>query len=762
MKRKICFIALLLSFACLFASCNLFETEPDNAPEHENEGNHEHLPDNKDEGNHDNLPDDENESLHEHNYGEWVTVSAPTCTEEGLRERTCLCSDKESETVAPLEHDEYTYSEKDEDCHIINVTACNRCDYIVKTDSGDESHSYGEWELSDNTTDICECEWKPVYVRTCSDCSNEESKTENAPGHSCDPTELNIHTDPTMTTAGILSAPCKKCDCCEANIEIPPFNDTDYLAYVIDSTCNEHGEGLYYYNYEGMTFSWTVDLPLAPHDYENLICKLCGSVAPAGLYNDDGNLIASWSELVNVYRMNVEADYNLGNYAVAEGHPTYVLANENLSQGTKLVIDESVTYIGVYAFEKCSTLTFVMIPDSVTSIGSYAFNYCESLVSVDISDSITAINLCTFSGCKALTTVTIPDSVTNIGNGAFYYCQSLTSISIPDGVTDIGAMAFMNCSVLTSVVLPSSVKDISASAFSLCTEITDVYFVGTADEWAALSISDSNEYLTDARIHYFSGTRPTTDGNFWRYENGVITPWPKEDSKEYSEGLKYVAINGLTCYVSGIGNCTDTDIIIPATSPDGRTVIKISANAFMNCTSIVSILIPNTVTEIGEFAFYGCTSLLYVDLPDELTSLSAHTFYGCKSLVGVKLSSELTSIGESAFDGCSSLAKIELTYKITEIGKAAFANCKALKKITLPIGITSIAERTFHNCRSLTSVVIPSEVRTIGEGAFLNCGSLTSVNFLGTEQRWNRITIGDRNTDLTNTTIEYITEEEYI
>lgn len=36
-----------------------------------------------------------------HNFGEWQIVKAPTCTEEGLRERTCsVCGDKESEKIA--------------------------------------------------------------------------------------------------------------------------------------------------------------------------------------------------------------------------------------------------------------------------------------------------------------------------------------------------------------------------------------------------------------------------------------------------------------------------------------------------------------------------------------------------------------------------------------------------------------------------------------------------------------------------------------
>ena len=49
---------------------------------------------------------------------------------------------------------------------------------------------------------------------------------------------------------------------------------------------------------------------------------------------------------------------------------------------TSIVIPDSVTSIGDYAFAYCSGLTSIMIPDSVTSIENYAFSHCSSLTSV--------------------------------------------------------------------------------------------------------------------------------------------------------------------------------------------------------------------------------------------------------------------------------------------------------------------------------------------------------------------------------------------
>ncbi len=82
-----------------------------------------------------------------------------------------------------------------------------------------------------------------------------------------------------------------------------------------------------------------------------------------------------------------------------------------------------------------------------------------------------------------------------------------------------------------------------------------------------------------------------------------------EDTVEASEGLAFVSNGDGTCYVSGIGECTDTDVVIPAVSPDGDIVTVISNSAFYGCTNLTSITIPDGVTSIGGIAFFGCTAL---------------------------------------------------------------------------------------------------------------------------------------------------------
>ena len=144
----------------------------------------------------------------------------------------------------------------------------------------------------------------------------------------------------------------------------------------------------------------------------------------------------------------------------------------------KVVIPDSVTIIGDYAFLECRSLTSITIPNGVTSIGDGAFRQCYSLASITIPNSVTSIGEDAFSWCGSLTSITIPAGVTSIGNGTFMYCTSLTSVTIPYGVTSIGDEAFYGCESLTSITIPASVTSIGDWAFYSCDSLTSVAWGG--------------------------------------------------------------------------------------------------------------------------------------------------------------------------------------------------------------------------------------------------------------------------------------------
>ncbi len=139
------------------------------------------------------------------------------------------------------------------------------------------------------------------------------------------------------------------------------------------------------------------------------------------------------------------------------------LGNSFIIQIPDTIDGEPVTAIDFGAFGAYNTdsshTTSITIPDSVTKIGGYAFEGCTSLTSINIPDDVTVIEYCAFAGCTGLTSIAIPDGVTKIEWGAFESCTSLTSVTLPDSVTEIGNDIFKGCTSLTSVAYKGETYD---------------------------------------------------------------------------------------------------------------------------------------------------------------------------------------------------------------------------------------------------------------------------------------------------------------
>ena len=263
--------------------------------------------------------------------------------------------------------------------------------------------------------------------------------------------------------------------------------------------------------------------------------SLTNVVIPGNVTSIGYGAFSSCSKLTSV--VIPDSVTSIGDYAFSNcsGLTSVVISNSVTSIGyhafdscsnlQSIEIPDSVTTIRDYAFYRCTSLTSVIIGDSVTSIGWYVFADCNNLTSAVIGDSITTIEYAMFCGCSNLTSITIPNSVTSIGESAFFNC-GFTSVVIPNSVSSIGKLAFAYCEGLASIVIPESVTIIDNSAFNGCTGLTDAYYTGTEEKWAAISIGTSNDYLINATRYYYSETHPTTEGNFWCYDdNGDIKVW---------------------------------------------------------------------------------------------------------------------------------------------------------------------------------------------------------------------------------------------
>ena len=451
-----------------------------------------------------------------------------------------------------------------------------------------------------------------------------------------------------------------------------------------------------------------------------------------------------------------------------------------------VVLGEGVESLGYYMFSACRSLERVELPSSLRRIRMLAFQTCGALTEITLPEGLVEIGDSAFRGCQGLKEVVIPDSVTLLDDASFLFCTTMTKVVVGEGVESIGREAFMQCIKLEEIIIGSSVKSIATEAFYLCRELKTVYYMGTQEEWNAISIdSDYNSSLLNATRYYYSETQPSTECYSWYYAEDGITPvaveahtieeeWTFSDTHHWHEtcehtdekdgygehtynenkvctvcgmdyvsaGLEYSLHSDETCYVvTGRGTNLDTELIIPATH-EGLPVKRIGDRAFKD-TNITNVVLPNSITFIGSFAFANCQNLVSINLPEGLQSIAFAAFQST-ALKNIIIPASLSILESGAFERCFDLESVR------------FANGSF---------ISTIETNTFNSDASLQSVIIPAGVNLIQSGAFGNCYVLQSVYYVGTQEGWNGITIENGNECLTpgtfcSATIYYYSETQ--
>ncbi len=180
------------------------------------------------------------------------------------------------------------------------------------------------------------------------------------------------------------------------------------------------------------------------------------------------------------------------------------------------------------------------------------------------------------------------------------------AITIPDKienlpVTRITGSAFWDCTSLTSLTIPDSVTDINRRAFHNCGSLN-------------ISVSENNPNYCDI--------------------DGVLF------NKDKTEILAYTKDKIQPVYTVPLGT------------------VSIGHNAFIDCTYLTNISLPESLTDINSEAFYGCTSLKSAIIPNGITLIGYFVFRECSSLESITIPDSVTIIGYCAFVGCESLTDV--------------------------------------------------------------------------------------------------------
>lgn len=425
---------------------------------------------------------------------------------------------------------------------------------------------------------------------------------------------------------------------------------------------------------------------------------------------------------------------------------------------------EGVRFIGESAFYE-TALEEVVLPDSVTEIGEYAFSSINPLTSVTIGSGMTSIPNAAFSENPSLKKINFSErdgKELSIGSRAFYDCDALSEVELPEGVTEIGEYAFSADDSLEEVSIPSTVKTVAMGAFNSTKLYNDQLESGYvyADNWLVTTSPELRESVKTLNEDSFrEGTVGIAGSAFYRC--AVL------ESVQFPASVKY--LGEMSFY-----QCPNLYLIY---SPENG-LESIGRYAFGGCTLLIRAQLNIGLKEIGPLAFYQCglTNNEFGEsiIPETVEHIGMNAFldtalwkspdeygiiYAGNWVVGTPVETQemgdiVTRIPLTARNvelkedvvGISDYALIDApveviqgTHRLKYIGAGAFAQCEGLREFNLHPSLREIPELAFFGCSSLLQIGtlstggFPAHMQSIGSMSFYRCSKLSTVDLSETD-----------------------------
>lgn len=246
-----------------------------------------------------------------------------------------------------------------------------------------------------------------------------------------------------------------------------------------------------------------------------------------------------------------------------------------------------ITEIPVEAFKDKVGLLELVLPNSITTIGHYAFENCY-LMRTNIPKSLVSIGEKAFSHCESMDNeIIFPPTILNVGNIAFSYCKNIKSVdmSLVNNIT-LGTAAFYYCTGLLNVILPSELTDIPSEAFYR-TNITSIEIPASA------SIGSNAFYGCSSLREVVLNPGISSIG-----ENAFA-----------NSGLQYISIPSTVKSIPS--NCFKGSDIMYA---NVEGAIKIGEKAFAECSNLLVVNLPSTLESVKMYAL-NSASLSAINSP---------------------------------------------------------------------------------------------------------------------------------------------------
>lgn len=406
--------------------------------------------------------------------------------------------------------------------------------------------------------------------------------------------------------------------------------------------------------------------------------------------------------------------------------------------------------LGVDAFNGTTNVTVVDFSKApIDNVSARAFAN-SSIARVNLG-RIKTISMSAFANSK-LSVISDSESVETIMEKAFFNATAIKANIINNNfinVVDIGKEAFFGTdffNTASGLVVIGKVLYSAKSEGGTITPNTNVVSIAPyAFKDAQYTMLDLSDF---SNLKYIESYAFAGNGNIVE----VTLPASLSEIKNSAfKGSSIKKINLSACsnisriWQYAFAGCKYLDTITFATfASTNDMAVKLAINdyAFMGCTALVTLNLPENLGTLDSYAFKGCTALETVNFVANAKFIKPETTEG-----GTDPAPEaydpaglVTTIGDGAFMDCTSLTTITLPYFIARIGNSAFENCTALATFTTMDGADSktaalrtIGDRAFFGSTSLNKVVenTTKGVNTIGVSAFENCEKLATINLSG-------------------------------
>ena len=253
----------------------------------------------------------------------------------------------------------------------------------------------------------------------------------------------------------------------------------------------------------GENLKWTLD--------NNGVLTISGSGAMKD-YPRDENVRLDWYVRKKDIRSVVLDNRitHIGNYAFDKCTNIESVRYTDYTGNAGVALPESVTTIGVHAFSDTGVTGTLKLPEHLTEIDSSAFYHCGKLNGeLKLPDTVKEIGGFAFHSCGFTGKLELPASLENIGNDAFEFCSGLTGkLTFPSKMNEINSSIFHGTGI-TEVVIPSSIKTVRDGAFNSCMNLKKVYLpteMPTIYNQAFINCSDVKFYYPAYKADWMTQT----------------------------------------------------------------------------------------------------------------------------------------------------------------------------------------------------------------------------------------------------------------